>query len=362
MKAKSLFLCIIIFISAFSSLCYSEVAKTESLLTPAQEIVQNINVGWNLGNTLDSHNNGYGGLSVEDTEKYWGNPLTTEKLFKDIKAAGFNAVRIPVTWQEHIQSDGKIDPLWMNRVKAVVDMSLNEGLYTIINIHHDNWVIPSYAQYENVKAKMNNIWSQVAVEFAEYDSKLIFEGLNEPRLIGMSEEWTGNSAAYEIVNKLNITFINCIRSSGGKNSERVLMIGTYCNGVSENMLSAMNVPSDNRIIVTVHAYTPYNFALNQYGTNYWSSKNTADTYEIDNTMELINKYFVSKGVPVIIGEFGAINKGNDSCRIDWAKYYKASAEKYGIKCFVWDDGGNFKLYDRYSGTWTDNELLKAIVS
>ncbi len=335
-------------------------AQTAPVHITAQQAVQEIKVGWNLGNSLDSHNNGNGGLSVEQTETYWGNPTTTENTFINIKNAGFNAVRIPITWQEHILSDGKIDPAWFSRVKQVVDMAMKQDMYVIIDIHHDKWMIPSYAEYENVKAKMSNVWTQVGEAFKDYGDKLMFEALNEPRLIGLDNEWTGSPAAYEIVNKLNITFVSLIRSQGGNNVSRILLVQPYCGGTSEEILSGMTVPADNNIIVAVHAYTPYDFALNQYGTNYWSSDNTSDTAEINSLMDRLNNHFISKGTPVLIDEFGALAKGNDDKRIQWTKYYKAAAAKYGIKCFWWDDGGSFKLYDRYSGTFTNNELLKAI--
>ncbi len=339
----------------------ADAVQAENVHITAKQAVQDIRVGWNLGNSLDSHNNGYGGLSIEQTETYWGNSKTVESTFINIKNAGFNAVRIPVTWQEHILSDQRIDPAWLSRVKQVVDMAMDQDLYVIIDIHHDKWVFPSYADYESVKAKMSNIWTQVGNAFKDYDDKLMFEALNEPRLMGLDNEWTGSTAAYEIVNKLNTTFVGLIRGQGGNNSSRILIIQPYCAGTSEEILSGMTVPADENVIVAVHAYTPYDFALNQYGTNYWSASNPSDTAEINNLMARLNSHFVSKGVPVLIDEFGALAKGNNDRRIEWVRYYKAEAAKYGIKCFWWDDGGNFKLYDRNNGSFTDNELLSAII-
>ena len=156
----------------------------------SKQIVENIKVGWNLGNSLDSHD-----TNSSDTETGWGNPKTTQQMIDTVKAAGFNAVRIPVTWGEHMAADGTIDAAWMSRVKEVVDYAYNDGLYVILNVHHDDelWLVPTKDKLESDKATLTTIWKQICATFQDYDHRLIFEGMNETRVIGSCLLYTSPS-------------------------------------------------------------------------------------------------------------------------------------------------------------------------
>ncbi|MDE5792907.1 MAG: cellulase family glycosylhydrolase, partial [Oscillospiraceae bacterium] len=192
----------------------------------AKKIVDNITVGWNLGNTLDCYNVTW---SVSEFETAWGNPKTSKKMIDAIKSAGFNTVRIPVSWTDHIDEDGNIDSIWLTRVQQVVDYAMDNNMYTIINMHHDDytWLNPTYADEEEITKKYTKIWKQIAERFQNYDTKLLFEGLNEPRVVGSDEEWTGGTAEeHEVINHLLQTFIDTVRKSGGNNSMRTLIITT----------------------------------------------------------------------------------------------------------------------------------------
>ncbi len=320
--------------------------------TSTKEIVENMKIGWNLGNTLDSHDfKDY----TDDGETAWGNPKTTKQMIDAVKTAGFNTVRIPVTWADHLNGD-TIDEAWFSRVKEVVDYVIDNDMYAIINVRHDvdSWLIVSKAQESTVKAKYVKIWEQIANKFKDYDEKLIFEGLNEPRILGSANEWTcGTEEEREVINNLLAAFVDTVRKTGGNNKTRTLLVTGNAASTDETAIKAIKIPNDDHIAVSLHAYSPYNFALNDNGT---SSFTDADKAELDKMFSLINSTFVSKGIPVIMTECGSLNKNNISDRINHMKYYIGAAEKYGIPCCLWDnnvvDGeSNFGLLDRDNCTW-----------
>lgn len=329
-----------------------------------QDIVKEITIGWNLGNTMDAN-----GATGVDCETSWGNPKTTQKMIDMVKNAGFNTIRIPITWQPHIGAapDYIIDKAWLDRVQEIVDYAYEDNLYVIINMHHDDWYCPYYKTEDTAIDELKKTWKQIADCFENYDEHLIFEDLNEPRQKGTSFEWNGgNEEGRDVVNKLNAAFVETIRNAGGNNPLRILMIPPYAANSSPITWNDFKIPNDNKIIVSIHAYTPYNFALNKTGTSEWSASNANDTMEIDNLMKNLNDYFISKGIPVIIGEFGAVNKFNTDKRVAWADYYVSKAKEKGIPCIWWDNGsfaGNgelFGLLDRYNLRW-DQKMVDALM-
>jgi endoglucanase len=334
---------------------------------PSVDLVKEIKIGWNLGNTLDA--TAGSGLGSETS---WGNPYTTKELIDAIKAAGFNTLRIPTTWEKHLgmSPDYIIDEAWLNRVQEIVDYGRANDMFVIINMHHEEWHFPSY---ENEKAAVDiltKVWKQIADRFENYDEHLIFEALNEPRQKGTNFEWNGgNEEGRDVINKFNAAFVATIRSAGGNNPLRHLMIPPYAASASTQAWSNFIVPEDDKIIVSIHAYTPYNFTLNKTGTAEWSSTNSNDTKDIDSLMKNIYNNFISKGTPVILGEFGSMNKNdNVAARVDWAEYYISKATEKGIPCSWWDNGAfvgsgeNFGLIDRYSLTWKYPEVVDALMS
>lgn len=340
-----------------------EVPTSEEVnaMTSAQ-IVENIKVGWNLGNTLDSYN-----TNSSDTETGWGNPKTTKAMFEAVQDAGFNAVRIPVTWGEHMSADGTIEADWMARVKEVVDYAYDCGLYVILNVHHDDslWLTPTNDKLESDKAVLTNIWKQICAEFQDYDHRLIFEGMNEPRVVGSAEEWTGGTQeSYNVINQLFQAFVDTVRASGGANTDRTVIVTTYAQSVEKNAVSGLKVPDDDHIIVSLHIYAPWKFCGPEDARADWGSD--ADKSELDTTFQYLNDTFVSKGIPVIIDECGAVNKNeNTSARAAWYGYYISAAKKHGIKCFLWDNGekaDGFALLDRKNCTWYYPEIIQAIMN
>ncbi len=330
--------------------------------------VKNMNVGWNLGNSLDSDGKNIKNGDPEVYELSWGNPVTTKVIIDKIKAGGFNTVRIPVTWQNHMDEKGVIDQKWMDRVQEIVDYVIENDMYAIVDIHHDKWFTPSYDNQDNAKKMLSSTWSQIAERFANYDEHLIFEAMNEPRLIGTEFEWNaGNEEAREVVNNLNATFVETIRSGANENKKRYLMIAPYCNSSDIEALDDFVLPKDDRIILSIHEYIPYEFTMKEDGTKIWSNDNSDDTKEIDNTFNNLYNKFIKKGIPVIISEFGAANKNNLKERLEWAKYYVTAAREKNVMCIWWDDGSNeekkgkYELFDRYNLKWEYPEIVDILV-
>ncbi len=350
------------------SLCGCKAQKTNSGeaegLTIADissvDLVSDMKIGWNLGNTLDA--TGAFGINSESS---WGNPRTKQEMIDAVLDAGFNVIRIPVTWSGHFGAapDYEIMESWMDRVQEVVDYAYNKGAYVILNMHHEEWTFPSVENEEEASLKLAALWTQIAIRFQDYDERLIFEGLNEPRKIGTAVEWNGGDAeGREVVNRYMQVFVDTVRATGGNNELRHLMVCGYAASSDEASLRGIILPDDDKLIVSVHAYTPYEFALKISGTSEWNR----NTWDIDSLMKRLDDIFISQDIPVIIGEFGAMNKDNESERTEWVSYYVDQANEIGIPCIWWDNGAftgsgeNFGLLNRRDLTWPYQDLLEAL--
>ncbi len=311
----------------------------------AMDIVSQMGIGWNLGNTFDA--TGGNKVNVYSQETSWGNPKVTPELIHRVKEAGFTTIRIPVTWYRQLSKDGAftVEPAFMARVKEVVDMAMSEGLYVIINMHHEEWLNCKTLDkdYEKIGQQLAAIWRQISDTFAEYDQHLIFEGMNEPRMKDTPSEWNGNEAGIAAVNYLNQVFVNTVRTDAkGHNGERALMIPTYAASSSASNMIAHKLPQWNgkdaeNIIVSIHSYTPYDFCLSDTMTNF-NKLFTNHTMPIDMIFYNIKGHFINKGIPVVIGETGATNKDNTVARENWAYYMGKQAASYGVPIVIWDNG------------------------
>lgn len=335
--------------------------KTEVTAGNAAAIAADIRVGWNLGNTLDCYDVTW---KVSSHETAWGNPVTTKEMIDTVKEAGFNAVRIPVAWTDHITDDGTIDSAWMDRVQEVVDYSMNNGLYTILNVHHDDytWLNPTYADEAKVTAKFRKIWEQIAARFKDYDTKLLFEGMNEPRVVGSTYEWSGGTAEErEVINRLHQVFVDTVRASGGNNPARTLIVTTHAASITSGAVEGLVVPDDGNIIVSIHSYAPWKFTTLEFPAE--KDFNDAGKSELDKGFDYLYGTFCLKGIPVIIGEFGAENKDNAAERAEYYEYYIQAAAQRGIPCFIWDNGpeDSFGLLNRKTCTWYDQAIIDGIM-
>lgn len=348
----------------------------------AMRTVRQMKAGWNLGNTFDAYDGYMKYTEGTQTETIWVHAAVTKELLESVRDAGFNAVRIPVSWHNHINCDGQIDSAWMARVKEVADWALDLGLYVIVNVHHDNdlnWFYPDSAHYERSAAWLASVWKEMAETFKDCDDHLILESMNEPRLVGTPYEWSwdGETAecldAADCINRLNQLFVDTVRSTGGNNATRYLAVPAYAGAPWNACSEAFRMPEDmveHRLILTAHAYSPYDFALNTNSPDisFDLQENPEKKKEIFGIMDGLYDRFVSKGIPVLMDEFGATEKpGNYQARVNFAAYYTAAASAHGITCFWWDNGASegygekFALIDRHSAAWIRPDIVLAMM-
>jgi len=350
----------------------------------AAQWVANVTVGWNLGNTLDAHENRRSPeLTVFEMETRWIRHVTTKAHFTTLKDAGFNAVRIPVTWYKATDEDLNIREDWMKRIIEVVDYAIDNDMQVILNTHHEEEIFKYLDdQMDESKTALAKIWEQIADTFKHYDERLAFEGLGEPRTIGSEAQWRGGTE--EERNNLNIMnqlFVDTVRKTGENNEHRVLIIPTYAASGAEVAQRDLVIPNDTiegRITVSLHIYTPWEFALrtDHEGTwSDWSIDNPRDTLPITEPLDLAYEIFVSNGIPIVLGEMGAINRGNTEARAAWSTFYVSYARSKGMACFWWDNHRSgvverltwgwtqpFGLLDRENNVFVHPEIVEALMT
>ena len=352
----------------------------------AWTIARKLGIGWNLGNHFDAHNNGVSG------ETLWGNPKATQATFDKVKAAGFNTVRIPVTWMGHIGEapDYQIEEAWLDRVAEVVGYAENAGLNVILNMHHDgadskNWLNIKAAAanpevHKQILEQIESMWSQIAWKFQDKGEFLIFEAFNEIHDGGWG--WGANrndgGKQYRCLNEWNQAFVGAVRGSGGQNNmERLLGIPAYCTNV-DLAIEAFEMPSDyleGRLMISVHCYDPYDYTLpanySEWGHTAAASKKVAGDNEGDlkKTFLKIYDHFISKDIPVYLGEFGCVNRATareQAFQQYYLKYYAKLAKTYGVPAMIWDNGakghGNERhaFIDHGTGEYCSSEAKAAI--
>lgn len=337
----------------------SEPEGEEDVLEAASaDVVRDMFMGWNLGNTLDA----------QDSETAWGNPVTTQEMIDTVRDAGFKTVRIPVTWMHHMDGapDYEVDEAWMDRVDEVVDYVLSSGMYAILNSHHESWVsvMPS-ADHDAIEERLGILWTQIATRFRERDKHLVFETLNEPRTTDETE-WTGGTpAARQLVNRYNLAAVNAIRATGGNNAERYIMVPTHAANPQTSVVRDLDIPNnDPHIIVSLHTYYPYDISLGDGGE--WGDP--SDIANMEAELDRIARLFES-GRGVVLGEWGTQHRNNTSDRAEHAEIYSRLAVERGM-CPVWWDNGalspgrdGFGLLDRNASPpeWAHPEIVEALL-
>ena len=376
-------------VTAFGAMPAAPVRAAALTGQDAKGITSQMKVGWNLGNTLDCEGTGYASTAApKKFAKAWGNPEPTEELFETVKQAGFNTVRIPTTWYEHLEWDESsqmylINDSWMDYVHEMVDYCYDRDMFIILNVHHEEWVNVSEftdATYQDASKKLTDIWTQVADEFQDYDQHLIFEGMNEPRQTGLgsSVEWgNGDANSRNYVNRLNAVFVDTVRSQGSSaNKERLLMLPGYVASSDPEAIRAIEIPANaGNVALSVHAYSPYFFtmATDSYANHTFpGASGYGEDYEssLTNMFNTFNQIQNEKGAPIIIGEFGASDFGNTEDRVRWATSYLTKAKAAGIPCVLWDnnvvgvDNGESHGYlYRATNTWYNESapVVKAMM-
>jgi Endoglucanase len=333
-----------------------------------QDIISEMKVGWNLGNSLESPKPDNPQAVLEEYETSWGNPKTTKEMIHEVVKAGFNVIRVPVSWEKMMNDEYQIASEWMDRVQEVIDYIYNEGAYVILNIHHeDQWLFLGDKTAE-LKAMgiLNKVWTQIAERFKAYGHHLLFETMNETRLIGTVDEWnTGTQEARNTINKFNEMAISAIRKTGGNNDSRFIIIKTIGARYNVEAINDIIVPeNDPGIILSVHLYVPYSFCMLPDGATYWGS--LKDKAALSILIKSISEAANKKRLPLMIGEFGTIDKNNIDARAAYTAHVVREAKKNGIPCILWDNNiaeGEFSysIFDRNKLSWRHPQILKALI-
>ena len=370
----------------------------------ASDAVRHMRIGWNLGNTLDSNSGDTLNMWIERWtnrlptayETAWGQPVTKSELMKLFKNAGFNAIRVPVTWYPHMEAKfsftgnstvwypssddfgSQIQAAWMQRVHEIVDYVIDQGMYCVLNIHHDTgaantaWLIADETVYQQQRERFEAIWTQIAEEFRDYGDHLLFEGYNE--MLDVKQSWcfasfaaSGNynaaiaQSAYNGINSYAQSFVNAVRATGGNNAQRNLIVSTYgaCDGHGtwnthlKDPLKQMKRPEDSaqdHIIFEVHSYPDV--------------KNlTTAKREMDECISALKTHLISKGAPLIFGEWGTSTDNAytsyKSNLLAFARYFVEQCKANGIGTFYWM--GLSDASDRSVPQFTQPDLVDAIV-
>lgn len=356
-----------------------------------QQITEAMGVGCNLGNSLEANDAG----TLNETA--WGNPKLTEQFVLAVKSAGFQSIRIPVSYLNKIDDNNgyQIDSAWLDRVQEVVDYCVKNDMYAIVNMHGDGytsinggWLLCGSSDQMKIREKYKACWKQIATRFKDYDEHLIFESMNE--------EFDGtygdpNRTYYENINTYNQIFVDTVRQTGGNNDKRWLLIPGWNTDINytvgdygfalptDQYLSSDVAAGEKRIMISVHYYAPWEFcgtesqAVTQWGSKATDSTKKAswgdESYMVSQFKKLKDK-FVSQGYPVVIGEFGAINKSsidsqNTVCRADFYQKVCYYAKQNGLVPVAWDNGYNgvygFCLIDRSTNTVAHPEVVNAMM-
>lgn len=321
--------------------------------TTAMDYVSKMEPGWNLGNSFDSVGN----------ETSWGNPIVSKELIYAIKEQGFNSIRIPITWVGHFDEKDenyKINEDYFARLDMVIKDALDAGLYVMINLHHDSWKwVNKMETDDTVLLKFNALWKQISEHYKDYSDKLLFESINEPTFDGVSE-----ARMIELLNILNQSFYDIVRSSGGINDKRMLVLPTVYTNDSKVRVQAlydmMVALEDNNLIATIHYYGFWPFSVNIAGKTRFDKEVRK---ELEQAFDRVYNQFIANGIPVICGEYGLLGFDNSLETVEhgeilkYFEYINYYAKEKEILLMLWDNGQHF---NRKNFTWSDEELYNII--
>ncbi|GAA3829251.1 cellulase family glycosylhydrolase [Streptomyces phyllanthi] len=313
--------------------------------------------GWNLGNTYDA---------IPD-ETSWGNPPVTRALLQKVKSQGFKSIRLPVTWGIHqgAAPDYTIDPVWMAKVRQVVDWALDEDLYVLLNMHHDSWMWVNNLSkdHDAVLARYSATWTQIAAEFRGRSARLVFESINEPTF----SDTSGDDENYRLLAELNKVTHRIVRDSGGGNTTRLLVLPTLYTNADQGRLDALATEladlRDPMVATTIHFYGWWPFSVNIAGYTRFDATSEQD---LTATFDRAYNTFVARGIPVIIGEYALLaydhNRPGIIQRGEQRKYFEFLgdyARRRNLTTMLWDAG---QFLNRNTLQWRDPELFAQIRS
>lgn len=332
----------------------SDNGKMRTSMT-ANEYAKEMGIGINLGNTLEAYWSGgnaaagsavVGGGSVKEYEKCWGACETTQEIIDGMRDAGFNTVRVPVYWGNGMADDGTftITNELFDRVEEVINYCLNDGLYTVINIHHyDEYIIKNYSR-EDAVSITKNLWNQIAERYKEYSDYLVFEGFNENLGSQRESDNYSEQELFDYVNEMNQAFVDTVRATGGNNKDRLLIASGYWTNIDKTTTDNFIMPTDsakNKMMVSVHYVDNAMYWTNQIGSQAWYDYSIAQC-------ELLKKAFTDRGIPVFVGECTSIYEADryaaDAYVTDTADTLDIMMNMlsdYGFVPVLWDVNNNF---------------------
>ena len=370
---KKLLLLAAIMLASMGSWAQTVEPNNEGMTLSAQEWTRDVVMGWNLGNSLE----------CPYTETEWGNPKTTKAMIHAVAEAGFNAIRIPVRWINHVNNttDMIVNADWLARVKEVVDWCLEENMYVIINSHHEEWYDrnPYYSKQEENNRMLAALWTCIATYFRDYDQRLIFAGTNETTV-----NWAAPTAEQQAVqNSYNQTFVDAVRETGGKNYYRNIVVQTFACSPYHG-LNGFTIPTDKvegRLSVEFHYYDPYEYCGNctyYYWGEAYKDKGrilaSSTEKTITNLFDRITNTWAKKGLGVVMGEYGVSNhftEDDKQTQQENMQYYLkcvvSEARQHGFAAFAWDNNAfnngpeNFGIFKRWQNMAVGNTyFLKGI--
>jgi len=356
-------------------------ADTTGMSHNAQQIASSIRIGFNIGNTMEA----IGG------ETAWGNPLVSNALIQAVKQAGFNAIRLPVAWDQYAdQKTGQISATWLARVKQVVQYCVDNDMYVLVNIHWDGgWLEKNITadKKDAVNAKQKAYWEQIATTLRDFDEHVMFASANEPD--------APDAAATAVLMSYHQTFVDAVRATGGRNAYRVLVVQGPQTNIELTVKLMPTLPADKvsgRMMAEIHFYEPFNFALmtkdETWGNQayYWGAPNhsTTDTKRnptwgeedyVDAHFASLKTTFVDKGIPVVLGEFAAQRRTNltgDALALHlqsrnyYHTYVVKKAVANGVVPFFWDIGApddqSGSIFDRRTTQVRGQQTLDALMA
>jgi endoglucanase len=349
----------------------------------AVQLAAKIKLGFNIGNTLEAT----GG------ENAWGNPNISAELIDLIKKSGFNAIRLPCAWDQYVsnQAKAKIGDDWLKRVKEVVQMCVERDMYVLLNIHWDGGWLDQNIKPEMKKAtiaKQRAFWEQIATQMRDFDEHVLFCSANEPPVEDQEQ--------MAILSSYHQTFVDAVRSTGGRNSYRVLVIQGPGTDIEKTMKLMLSLPKDNipsRLMLEMHYYGPWQFCGLTEDADwgrifyYWGKPNQSTTDSdrnpswdngedyVERLFKSVKKKYVDNGIPVVMGEYGTIRrtyltgeslKRHEESRAYWSEYITRAAIANGLLPFYWDEGSisnhGFGILDRKNNTVFDTQVLDALIA
>ena len=361
-------------------------ANSSGMSSNATQLAAKVKLGMNIGNTMESWCR-----IANPSETCWGNPMVTAAYMKMMKDSGFDAIRIPLAWEQYANpATGKISDAWLDRVKQVVQMAVDNGLYAIVNIHWDGgWLESNISEEAKVRtnAKQKAYWEQIATKLRDFDEHVLFASANEPRL---------NTAALSpILASYHQTFVDAVRSTGGRNAYRVLVLQGLATDIDLTMNYWTGMPTDTipaRQMMEVQYYPGWFSNKGEDDANgimqcYWGEgyKSTTDTYRnspgtfwrmeeeafTDAQFARMKTKFVDQGIPVLLGEYAAMLRNPQTCadydlhlasREYFWKYVTKSAVEHGLIPIGWEVGrGEGYLIDRDTPAVHDKQVVDAML-